>query len=210
MAEPWLIRFFACNREMQSFSFFFFFNSFWAVGGGDFGLGSGSKFNYRSGRVGSGQTISGTGRVRASVLSPCRPLPEIRPSVEQTPEPRLSVLLCLSWTWRCSVRSVCWRRLWLVVLLWSGCIFLEFCRLFFPSFSLLWLLPASNRSSCTSASLSCLKNCTTWVCLPLPVFITFALIKRLHVYLLSVFTRFFFYCPILFLHISITDVVFLV
>ncbi len=25
-------------------------------------------------RVGSGQTISGTGRVRASVLSPCRPL----------------------------------------------------------------------------------------------------------------------------------------
>ncbi len=27
-----------------------------------------------SGRVGSGKTISGTGRVRASVLSPCRPL----------------------------------------------------------------------------------------------------------------------------------------
>ncbi len=35
--------------------------------------GSGSKFN-RAARVGSGQTISGTGRVRASVLSPCRPL----------------------------------------------------------------------------------------------------------------------------------------
>ncbi len=47
-------------------------------GGGDFGSGSGSKFNCAarvgSGRVGSGQTISGTGRVRASVLSPCRPL----------------------------------------------------------------------------------------------------------------------------------------
>ncbi len=46
--------------------------------GGDFGSGSGSKFNCAarvgSGRVGSGQTISGTGRVRASVLSPCRPL----------------------------------------------------------------------------------------------------------------------------------------
>ncbi len=47
-------------------------------GGGDFGSGSGSKFNCAarvgSGRVGSGQTISGTGRDRASVLSPCRPL----------------------------------------------------------------------------------------------------------------------------------------
>ncbi len=42
-------------------------------GGGDFGSGSGSKFNCAA-RVGSGQTISGTGRVRASVLSPCRPL----------------------------------------------------------------------------------------------------------------------------------------
>ncbi len=45
-------------------------------GGGDLGSGSGSKFN-RAARVGSGQTISGTGRVRASVLSPCRPLPDI-------------------------------------------------------------------------------------------------------------------------------------
>ncbi len=47
-------------------------------GGCDFGSGSGSKFNCAarvgSGRVGSGQTISGTGQVRASVLSPCRPL----------------------------------------------------------------------------------------------------------------------------------------
>ncbi len=69
MAEPWLIRFFACNREMQPFSFFFCY-SLW---GGDFGSGSGSKFNCAA-RVGSGQTISGTGRVRASVLSPCRAL----------------------------------------------------------------------------------------------------------------------------------------
>ncbi len=43
--------------------------------GGDFGSGSGSKFNCAA-RIGSGQTISGTGRVRASVLSPCRPLAE--------------------------------------------------------------------------------------------------------------------------------------
>ncbi len=56
---------------MQPFSFFFFY-SLWAVGG-DFGSGSGSKFNCAA-RVGSGQTISGTGRVQASVLSPCRPL----------------------------------------------------------------------------------------------------------------------------------------
>ncbi len=57
----------------------FFCYSLWdGGGGGDFGSGSGSKFNCAarvgSGRVGSGQTISGTGRVRASVLSPCRPL----------------------------------------------------------------------------------------------------------------------------------------
>ncbi len=54
-------------------SLFPFFFSWLFVGGGDFGSGSGSKFN-RAARVGSGQTISGTGRVRASVLSPCRPL----------------------------------------------------------------------------------------------------------------------------------------
>ncbi len=33
MAEPWLIRFFACNREMQPFSFFFCY-SLWGGGGG--------------------------------------------------------------------------------------------------------------------------------------------------------------------------------
>ncbi len=57
---------------MQSFSFFLFVMG----GGGDFGSGSGSKFNCAA-RVGSGQTISGTGRVRASVLSPCRPLVQV-------------------------------------------------------------------------------------------------------------------------------------
>ncbi len=36
--------------------------------------GSGSKFNCAA-RVGSGQTSSGTGRVWATILSPCRPLP---------------------------------------------------------------------------------------------------------------------------------------
>ncbi len=56
---------------MQPFSFFFCW--LFVVGGGDFGSGSGSKLNCAA-RVGSGQTISGTGRVRASVLSPCRPL----------------------------------------------------------------------------------------------------------------------------------------
>ncbi len=50
MAEPWLIYFFACNREMQPFSFFFLLAIRW---GGDLGSGSGSKFN-RAARVGSG------------------------------------------------------------------------------------------------------------------------------------------------------------
>ncbi len=49
MAEPWLIRFFACNREMQPFSFFFLLFVVGPAGGGggwfDFGSGSGSKFN---------------------------------------------------------------------------------------------------------------------------------------------------------------------
>ncbi len=59
---------------MQPFSFFFLLAIRVGGGrGGDLGSGSGSKFN-RAARVGSGQTISGTGRVRASVLSPCRPL----------------------------------------------------------------------------------------------------------------------------------------
>ncbi len=54
MAEPWLIYFFACNREMQPFSFFFFVGySLGGGGGGDLGSGSGSKFN-RAARVGSG------------------------------------------------------------------------------------------------------------------------------------------------------------
>ncbi len=55
MAEPWLIRFFACNREMQPFSFFFVGYSAirWGGGGGYLGSGSGSKFN-RAARVGSG------------------------------------------------------------------------------------------------------------------------------------------------------------
>ncbi len=56
MAEPWLIRFFACNREMQSFSFFLFVMG----GGGDFGSGSGSKFNCAA-RVGSDDLGYGPG-----------------------------------------------------------------------------------------------------------------------------------------------------
>jgi len=55
MAEPWLIRFFACNREMQPFSFLFCY-SLWG-GGGDFGSGSGSKFNCVA-RVGAGRVGS--------------------------------------------------------------------------------------------------------------------------------------------------------
>ncbi len=58
---------------MQPFSFFFVGYSLGGEGGGDLGSGSASKFNCAA-RVGLGQTISGTGRVRASVLSPCRPL----------------------------------------------------------------------------------------------------------------------------------------
>ncbi len=53
MAEPWLIRFFACNREMQPFSFFFVIR----CGAGDLGSGSGSKFNCAA-RVGSGRVGS--------------------------------------------------------------------------------------------------------------------------------------------------------
>ncbi len=68
------------------FPFFFVGYSLGAGGGGDFGSGSGSKFN-RAARVGSGQTISGTGRVRASVLSPCRPLPGTHVSKNKCPSP---------------------------------------------------------------------------------------------------------------------------
>ncbi len=55
MAEPWLIRLFACNREMQPFSFFFCY-SLWGAGGGI------------SGRVRAlNLTVSlGSGRVRRS------------------------------------------------------------------------------------------------------------------------------------------------
>ncbi len=66
MAEPWLICFFACNREMQPFSFFFVIRC-----GGISGRVRALNLTVP---LGSGQTISGTGRVRASVLSPCRPL----------------------------------------------------------------------------------------------------------------------------------------
>ncbi len=56
---------------------FFFCYSLWGGGGGGIS-GRVRALNLTvplgSGRVGSGQTISGTGRVRASVLSPCRPL----------------------------------------------------------------------------------------------------------------------------------------
>ncbi len=60
MAEPWLIYFFACNREMQPFSFFFVVG--YSLEGGDLGSGSGSKFN-RAARVGSGRVRQS--RVRA-------------------------------------------------------------------------------------------------------------------------------------------------
>ncbi len=57
----------ARNREMQPFCFWLF-----VVGGG------GGLFRVRAQNLtvplGSGQTISGTGQVRASILSLCRPL----------------------------------------------------------------------------------------------------------------------------------------
>ncbi len=64
-------------------------------GGGDFGSGSGSKFNCAA-RVGSGQTISGTGRVRASVLSPCRPLKQIQRDAENSYCSRALRFICFS------------------------------------------------------------------------------------------------------------------
>ncbi len=59
MAEPWLIRFFACNREMQPFFLFFFVIRCGAGGGGISGRVRALNLTVR---VGSGQTISGTGR----------------------------------------------------------------------------------------------------------------------------------------------------
>ncbi len=53
MAAPWSIYFFACNREMQPFSFFFLAIRWGGGGGGGLGSGSGSKFNCAA-RVGSG------------------------------------------------------------------------------------------------------------------------------------------------------------
>ncbi len=62
---------------MQPFSFFFVIRCGAGAGGGGIS-GRVRALNLTvllgSGRFGSGQTISGTGRVRASVLSPCRPL----------------------------------------------------------------------------------------------------------------------------------------
>ncbi len=55
----------ARNREMQPFCFWLFF-----VGGRIFRI----RAQNLTVPLGSGQTISGTGRVRASILSLCRPL----------------------------------------------------------------------------------------------------------------------------------------
>ncbi len=59
---------------MQPLSFFFLLAIRW--GGGISGRVRALNLTVPlgSGRVGLGQTISDTGRVRASVLSPCRPL----------------------------------------------------------------------------------------------------------------------------------------
>ncbi len=64
MAEPWWICLFLfTDRCLQSWdAAFFVVYSLWGIKNS----GSGSKFNCAA-RVGSGQTISGTGRVRASV-----------------------------------------------------------------------------------------------------------------------------------------------
>ncbi len=67
---------------MQPFSFFFVIRC-GAGGGGISGRVRALNLTVPlgSGRVGSGQTISGTGRVRASVLSPCRPLALVQMSM---------------------------------------------------------------------------------------------------------------------------------
>ncbi len=63
------------TATVTALSFFFFLAIRWG-GGGISGRVRALNLTVPlgSGRVGSGQTISGTGRVRASVLSPCRPL----------------------------------------------------------------------------------------------------------------------------------------
>ncbi len=79
MAEPWLIRFFACNREMQPFSFFFCY-SLWGVisgrvralnltvplgsgrvGSDDLGYGPGSGFSFEPVQTSSPQRSQHTG-----------------------------------------------------------------------------------------------------------------------------------------------------
>ncbi len=55
-----------------TFVLFFFSYSLWGGGGG--GVSGRVRALNLTVPLGSGRTISGTGRVRASVLSPCRPL----------------------------------------------------------------------------------------------------------------------------------------
>ncbi len=63
MAEPWLIRFFACNREMQPFSFFLVGYSLWGGGGGISGRVRALNLTVPlgSGRVGSDNLGYGPG-----------------------------------------------------------------------------------------------------------------------------------------------------
>ncbi len=74
MAEPWWICFFVylfTDHCMQSWNAAFFYWLFIVGGEKIFWVWA---LNFT--RVRSGQTISGTSRVRASILSPCRPLVE--------------------------------------------------------------------------------------------------------------------------------------
>ncbi len=98
MTEPWWICFFACNREMQPFSFFFLLAISWG-GGGISGRVRGSKFNCAA-RPGFG----------LQVLSPCRPL-----------VPGLTILQCVVFQtkqrryhleWHVSLK---WLSFWLMV-----------------------------------------------------------------------------------------------
>ncbi len=63
MAEPWLIRFFACNREMQPFSFFFCYSLLGGGGGGISGRVRALNLTVPlgSGRVGSDDLGYGPG-----------------------------------------------------------------------------------------------------------------------------------------------------
>ncbi len=78
MAEPWWICFFMylftdCCMQSWNATIFVFFCLFVVVGGGGFWVGF-RTLNLTAAQVGTGQTISGTGQVRASILSLCRPL----------------------------------------------------------------------------------------------------------------------------------------